>query len=73
MKDIKNILIIFNDNFYKEIDIDSYETDELVISNKEDGDISLNIDVNMKFSVKIIKISEYWEIVEGDNSYFIIN
>lgn len=73
MNNIKNVLIIFNNNFYKEIDIDSYETDEMLISNKEEDDIYLNIDVNMSFNVCLKKTSGYWEIIQGENTYLVIN
>ena len=73
MRDIKNVLILFNNDFYKETDIDSYENDELIISNDMDSDIPLNIDVNLNFSLKLIKNCGYWEISEGENVYLVIN
>lgn len=73
MRDIKNVLILFNNDFYKETDIDSYENDELIISNDMDSDIPLNIDVNLDFSLKLQKNCGYWEISEGENVYLVIN
>ena len=73
MQDIKNVLILFNNNFYKETDIDSYECNELIISNDTDADIPLNININSKISLKLIKNGEYWEIIQGENVYLVIN
>ncbi|MBE6047617.1 MAG: type VII secretion protein EssC [Clostridium sp.] len=73
MRDIKNVLILFNNDFYKETDIDSYENNELIISNDIDSDIPLNIDVNLNFSLKLTKNCGYWEISEGENVYLVIN
>lgn len=73
MRDIKNVLIMFNNDFYKETDIDSYENDELIIGSEIECDIPLNIDVNLDFSLKLVKNCGYWEIREGENVYLVIN
>ncbi|MGL5649507.1 MAG: type VII secretion protein EssC [Clostridium sp.] len=72
-RDIKHVLILFNKNFYKEFDIDNFDCEELTIGLEEDNEIKLNLDINMKISLKILKNNNYWEIIEGENLYCIIN
>lgn len=72
-RDYNNILIINNQDFYKEIDLDDYEKDTVILGNYEECDINLKIDVPEKISVYFNKINTSWQITEGENSYCIIN
>lgn len=73
MADLKNVVLLFNNTLYKEIDIDSYESNELLFGNFDTADIYIKLDVNLKFSFKLLKNNDYWEISDGENVYFLIN
>ena len=46
---VKNIIIIFNEYFYKEIDLDSYRKEKIIIGNTEDCDIKINVKRTIPF------------------------
>lgn len=73
MESIKNILIIFNNRFYKEIDIDSLDIDNITIGNRDEYDIRLNMDLNEEFNIRLQRTNSYWELIEGVNTYCVIN
>lgn len=69
---VKNTIIIFNEYFYKEIDLDSYRKEEIIISNTEDCDIKINVKSD-KWSFKLKKENNIWILEEGTDIYYSIN
>ena len=72
-RDYNNILIINNQDFYKEIDLDDFEKERVILGNFEECDIKLNLNTQETISVYFNKINTSWQITEGENSYCIIN
>ena len=72
-RDYNNILIINNQDFYKEIDLDDFEKETVILGNYEECDIRLKLNTSEIISVYFNKINTSWQITEGENSYCIIN
>lgn len=71
-KKVKNTIILFNEYFYKEIDLDSFNKDEIVISNEEECDIKLNIQ-REKIKIRLLKENNIWILDKCTGVYYIIN
>lgn len=69
---VKNTIILYNSYFYNEVDLDSFNKDELIISNTNLCDIKVNILTN-DFKIKLLKVDNYWVILESYNVLFVIN
>lgn len=67
-----NVLILYNENFYKEIDLDGFESDRVVIGNNSECNIRLNIEED-DVTVEFIKKNNWWQICDGNNAYCVIN
>lgn len=69
---VKNTIIIFNEYFYKEIDLDSYRKEKIIIGNTEECDIKINVKSD-KWSLKLKKENNIWILEEGTDIYYAIN
>lgn len=71
-RQVKNTIIIFNEYTYKEIDLDSYRKDEILISNTSECDIKINMTTD-KWFMKLVKEGNNWLLQEPDGVYYIVN
>ena len=71
-RQVKNTIIIFNEYIYKEIDLDSYRKDEILISNSEECDIKINMTMD-KWEIKIIKEFDNWLLEDVKGVYCVAN
>lgn len=71
-KNYNNVLIVYNSDFYKEIDLDDYEKTKVSIGNSNDCDIKLNIRVK-DTCIYFNKINTSWQVVNGENTYCMVN
>ena len=72
-KNFNNVLIVHNEDFYKEINIDEFDTELLYLGNSKKSNISLQLDLNKRFNVEFKKINESWQISDGENTYCVVN
>ena len=68
----KNTIILFNEYFYNEIDLETFGKEEIVISNGNICDIKVKILVE-EFRITIKKTDGYWLIVPSNDVTFVIN
>ena len=71
-KVVKNTVILFNEYFYNEIDLDSFNKDKVTISNGNICDIKVRILADI-FKITLKKVDSYWLIVESKDVYYVIN
>ena len=71
-RQVNNTIIIFNEYTYKEIDLDSYRKDEILISNTSECDIKINMTTD-KWFMKLVKEGNNWLLQEPDGVYYIVN
>lgn len=68
----KNTIIIFNEYFYNEIDLDSFNRDEILISNGNICDVKISI-LGDTFKIRIQKVDGYWLLLPSNEVTFVIN
>ncbi|QLY81487.1 type VII secretion protein EssC [Clostridium intestinale] len=68
-----NVLILYNDDFYKEIDLDGFEKDEVVIGNTDDSDIKLKIREYKDISIVFERKNNSWIISSQKSVYCTVN
>lgn len=68
-----NVLILYNDDFYKEVDLDSFNTDEVLIGTTEDCNIKLNNKLSDSISIRFKRNGDIWEVMGGKNAYCVLN
>lgn len=71
--DYYNVLILYNDDFYKEVDLDHLDSNFVLIGNTEECNINLNIKTKTDINVRFIRDDNGWQISNGKNSYCVIN
>ncbi|MGG7179420.1 type VII secretion protein EssC [Clostridium paraputrificum] len=69
---VKNTIILFNEYFYNEVDLDSFNKDEIIISNSNLCDIKVSI-LRNEFRITLKKIDSYWLILESIDVDFVVN
>ena len=72
-KNFNNVLIVYNNDFYKEINIDDFDTDLIYLGNTDDSNINLHLNLDEKFKVELRKIDDAWQIADGENTYCVVN
>lgn len=68
-----NVLILYNEDFYKEIDLDGFEKDTIVIGNTDTCDIKLKLRVKEPASIKFNKKNAAWQVEDGEKAYSVVN
>ena len=71
-RQVKNTVILFNEYIYKEIDLDSFNKEEILISNINECDIKINITMD-KWSINLVKEFNNWVIKNPQGVYYVIN
>ncbi|MBB6716652.1 type VII secretion protein EssC [Clostridium gasigenes] len=70
---IRSILILYNKEIYKEIDLDDYEDEIVMIGNTSECQIKLKTLYEKDFNVIFTKKKNLWQISDGKDSYCVIN
>lgn len=73
LKEQKNLLVFFNDNIYREVDIDEFEKDEVLCGNTSECDVKLRVKSAEEIIIVFRKISNNWYIVQNEGVYYIAN
>jgi DNA segregation ATPase FtsK/SpoIIIE, S-DNA-T family len=68
----KNTILVFNEYFYNEVDLDSLGKDEIIISNSNLCDIKVKI-IGYEFQIVLKKTHNYWVITQSDKVFYAIN
>jgi S-DNA-T family DNA segregation ATPase FtsK/SpoIIIE len=68
-----NVLILYNDNLYKEIDLDGFEKDTVLIGNLKDADIKLRLSSKEEVVIAFERKNNSWAISGSDKAYCSIN
>lgn len=66
-----NVLIVYNREFYKEIDLDEFEKEIVTLGSYEDCDIKLKL--QDRINIKFIKKNSFWQVEDGESTYSVIN
>lgn len=72
-KKIRSVLILFNNDIYKEVDLDDYEEDIIMIGNTSECQVKLKTMYDKDFNVIFTKKKNSWQISDGKDSYCVIN
>ncbi|KHD34607.1 peptide-binding protein [Clostridium acetobutylicum] len=72
-RNYNNVLILYNSDFYKEIDLDDYEKGTVVVGNSANCDIKLKLETEELVYIYFNKINTSWQIKDGENAYCIVN
>ncbi|MBE6047976.1 MAG: type VII secretion protein EssC, partial [Clostridium sp.] len=68
-----NILILYNEDFYKELDLDEIQKDSITVGNTADCTINLNFNNYHDISVKFVKKNDSWILSGESKTYCVIN
>ncbi|WP_143315251.1 type VII secretion protein EssC [Clostridium sp. HBUAS56017] len=71
--DFNNVLIVYNEEFYKEIDLDDFKNDVVLVGNTSECQIKLSFKMEGDFAVKFSRKGDNWQISDEDNTYCVIN
>jgi S-DNA-T family DNA segregation ATPase FtsK/SpoIIIE len=72
-RNFNNVLILYNSDFYKEINLDDYEKDTVVIGNTSNCDIKIKLKCESILSIYFVKLNTSWQVRDGENSYCVVN
>ncbi|WP_077852747.1 type VII secretion protein EssC [Clostridium felsineum] len=72
-RNYSNVLILYNSDFYKEIDLDDYGKGTILVGNGGNCDIKLKLDTEELVYIYFNKINTSWQIKDGENAYCIVN
>lgn len=72
-RNYNNVLILYNSDFYKEIDLDDYGKSTVLVGNSANCDIRLKLQTDCIAYIYFNKINTSWQIKDGENTYCIVN
>ncbi|MBS5886741.1 type VII secretion protein EssC [Clostridium sp.] len=70
---IRSVLILHNDDIYKEVDLDDYEEEIIDIGNTDECQVNLKTIYDKEFNVIFTRKKNSWQISDGKDSYCVIN
>ena len=70
---IRSVLILHNDDIYKEVGLDDYEEEIIAIGNTDECQVNLKTIYDKEFNVIFTRKKNSWQISDGKDSYCVIN